>query len=160
MNTKLTSPNPSKGGEPAESTDFVENIENEKQLPGYITANLQSYRFIKDGRENLKNNPTEAEKLIWEYLRNKKTGHKIRRQHVIDNFIADFVCLPKKAVIEIDGEIHIQQKEYDAFRTNTLNEKGYKVIRFTNAEVFANPALVATKIKEILDSRKTLESNN
>ena len=52
----------------------------------------------------------------------------------------------KKLVIEIDGEIHIQQKEYDAFRTNTLNEKGYKVIRFTNAEVFANPALVATKI--------------
>ena len=160
MDTKLTSPNPSKGGEPAESTDFVENIENEKQLPGYITANLQNYRLIKDGRENLKDNPTEAEKLIWEYLRNKKTGHKIRRQHVIDNYIADFVCLPKKVVIEIDGEIHIQQKEYDAFRTNTLNEKGYKVIRFTNAEVLANPALVATKIKEILDSRKTLESNN
>ena len=93
-------------------------------------------------------------------MRNKKTGHKIRRQHVIDNFITDFVCLPKKVVIEIDGEIHIRQKEYDALRTNTLNEKGYKVIRFTNAEVFANPALVATKIKEILDSRKTLESNN
>jgi len=160
MNTKLTSPNPSKGGEPAESTDFVENIENGKQLPGYITANLQNYKFIKDARENLKDNPTEAEKLIWEYLRNKKTGYKIRRQHIIDNFITDFVCLTKKVVIEIDGEIHIQQKEYDAFRTNTLNEKGYKVIRFTNAEVFANPALVATKIKEILDSRKTLESNN
>jgi len=160
MNTKPTSPNPSKGGEPAESTDFVENIENGKQLPGYITANLQNYKFIKDARENLKDNPTEAEKLIWEYLRNKKTGYKIRRQHIIDNFITDFVCLTKKVVIEIDGEIHIQQKEYDAFRTNTLNEKGYKVIRFTNAEVFANPALVATKIKEILDSRKTLESNN
>ena len=160
MKRKPTSPNPSKGGEPAESSDCAEKNEDQKQLPGYITADLQNYQFIKGIRENLKENPTEAEKLIWEYLRNKNTGHKIRRQHVIDNFIADFVCLPKKVVIEIDGEIHIQQQEYDAFRTNTLNEKGYKVIRFTNAEVFANPALVASKIKEILDSRKTLESNN
>jgi leucyl-tRNA synthetase len=123
-------------------------------LPGYITADLQNYKNIKGVRENLKKNPTDAEKLIWEYLRNKKTGHKIRRQHVINNFITDFVCLTKKVVIEIDGGNHIQQQEYDALRTNTLNEKGYKVIRFTNAEVFANPQLVALKIKYILDNRK------
>jgi very-short-patch-repair endonuclease len=89
-------------------------------------------------------------------LRNKKTGHKIRRQHVIDNFITDFVCLPKKVIIEIDGGIHLEQKEQDELRTITLNEKGYKVIRFTNEEVFTDAELVAQKIKEILDNRKTV----
>jgi very-short-patch-repair endonuclease len=124
-----------------------------KKLPGFVTADLQIYKFIKNAREDLKKNPTEAEKLIWEYLKNKKTGHKIRRQHVIDTFITDFVCLTKKVVIEIDGKIHLHQQEYDAIRTNTLNERGYKVIRFTNNEVFANPQNVALRIKEILDSR-------
>jgi very-short-patch-repair endonuclease len=129
-----------------------DSLETE-HLPGFVTADLQNYKFIKDFRETLKKNPTDAEKLIWEFLKNKKTGHKIRRQHIIDNFIVDFVCLRKKVVIEIDGKIHLQQHESDLLRTNTLNEKGYKVIRFANAEVFANPALVAEKIKEILNSR-------
>ena len=125
-----------------------------ENLPGFVTADLQNYKYVKDFRENLKKNPTDAEKLIWEFLRNKKTGHKIRRQHVIDNFIVDFVCLRKKVIVEIDGEIHLQQQESDLLRTNTLNEKGYKVIRFANADVFANPVLVVERIKEILNSRK------
>jgi len=149
MNDELTSSNHSKREESVEP-----DTSGIKKTPGFVTADLQNYRYLKDFRENLKKNPTEAEKLIWEYLRNKKTGHKIRRQHVIDNFIVDFVCIKKQVVIEIDGEIHLQQQEYDMLRTNTLNEKGFKVIRFTNAEVFANPVIVAEKIKEILDSRK------
>jgi leucyl-tRNA synthetase len=101
----------------------------------------------------LKRNPTEAEKLLWKNLKHRQIGHKIRRQHVIDNFIADFACLEKKVVIEIDGKIHLQQKEQDELRTITLNEKGYKVIRFTNEEVFANPVLVVSTIKAALDNR-------
>jgi len=127
--------------------------------PGYITANPVNYKLIKEMRDNLKDNPTEAEKVMWEYLRNKKTGHKIRRQHIIDNFITDFVCLSKKVVIEIDGKIHLQQKEYDDLRTAKLNELDYEVIRFTNEEVFANPELVALKIKEKLDSKSDLQNN-
>ena len=148
MDKDLTSSNPLQESESNEM-----NSSGNKKLPGFVTADLQIYKFIKNAREDLKKNPTEAEKLIWEYLKNKKTGHKIRRQHVIDTFITDFVCLTKKVVIEIDGKIHLQQQEYDAIRTNTLNERGYKVIRFTNNEVFANPQNVALKIKEILDSR-------
>ena len=78
-----------------------------KSLPGYITADLVSYKYLKEIRRGLKENYTEAEKLMWKYLQNKKTGFKIRRQHVIDNFIVDFVCLPTKLVIEIDGKIHL-----------------------------------------------------
>jgi very-short-patch-repair endonuclease len=150
MENDPTSPNPSKGGE-----SKVPNSSGNKKLPGYVTANLQIYKFIKGIREDLKKNPTEAEKIIWEYLRNSKTGYKIRRQHIIDNFVVDFVCLSKKVIIEIDGEIHLYQQKNDIIRTNTLNEKGYKVIRFTNNEVFANPQIVALKVKDILDSRKS-----
>ena len=89
---------------------------------------------------------------MWELLRNNKVGHKIRRQHIIDNFIADFVCLRKKLVIEIDGEIHLKQREYDELRTARLGELGYEVIRFTNEAVFDNPNWVALKIKEKLES--------
>ena len=150
----LTSPNPSEGGEQDRELKMEKEAENEKAIPGYVTADLLNYKYLKEIREELRGNYTEAEKLLWEYLRNKKTGYRIRRQHVIDNFITDFVCLSRKVVIEIDGKIHLQQKEYDDLRTNTLNEKGYKVIRFTNEEVLSNPGYVALQIKEILDARK------
>jgi very-short-patch-repair endonuclease len=127
--------------------------------PGYVTANPVNYTLIKEMRAHLKDNPTEAEKVMWEYLRAKKTGYKIRRQHIIDNFITDFVCLSKKVVIEIDGKIHLKQKEYDELRTARLNELQYEVIRFTNEEVFANPELVAEKIKEKLNHKTDLQSD-
>src|SRR5665647_3283869 len=87
------------------------------QKPGYITANPYTYPVIKDYRKDLKDHQTKAELVLWEYLRNKKTGHKIRRQHVIDDFITDFVCLSKKVIIEIDGEIHKFQQAKDNLRT-------------------------------------------
>jgi predicted helicase len=126
---------------------------------GYITANPAHYKLIKEMRDKLKDNPTEAEKVMWEYLRNKKTGYKIRRQHIIDDFITDFVCLSKKVVIEIDGKIHLQQKEYDELRTQRFNDLDYEVIRFTNEEVFENPELIALKIKEKLDSKTDFQSD-
>jgi len=129
--------------------------EQEEVIFGYNTANPLTYSIIKDYRENLKANPTEAEKVAWKFLRNKQTGHKIRRQHVIDDFITDFVCLLKKVVIEIDGKIHEFHKDYDSMRTYRLNELGYKVIRFSNEEVIANPKKVAERIKVILDQQDT-----
>ena len=124
-----------------------------RESPRYVTANAETYKLIKEIRDDLMDNPTEAEKIIWEYLRNKKTGHKIRRQHIINNFITDFVCLRKKVVIEIDGKIHLKQKEYDELRTEELNQLGYDVIRFKNEEIYADPNLVANKIKEFLDKK-------
>jgi very-short-patch-repair endonuclease len=121
--------------------------------PRYITANPYTYPIIKDYRKDLKDHQTEAEYVIWEYLRNKKTGHKIRRQHVIGDFIADFACLSKKVIIEIDGKIHNFQKEQDELRTIRLNKLGYEVIRFMNAEVLNSPYQVAQKIKAFLNNR-------
>jgi len=122
-------------------------------IPGYITANPHTYHLIKEIRDTLKQNPTKEEELLWIFLKNKKTGYHIRRQHIIDSYITDFVCLGKKLVIEIDGKIHLRQKENDKLRTLRLNELGFEVIRFTNEEVNENPALVAWKVKENLDKR-------
>jgi len=124
------------------------------QKPGYITANPFTYPVIKDFRKNLKDHQTKAELVLWEYLRNKKTGHKIRRQHVIGDFIPDFVCLSKKVIIEIDGEIHKFQKEKDDLRSIRINNLGYAVIRFTNDQVLNAPGQVAQKIKDYLNNRQ------
>ena len=86
-------------------------------------------------------------------LKNNKTGYHIRRQHIIDSYISDFVCLRKKLIIEIDGKIHLKQKEFDQLRTLRLNDCGFEVIRFTNEEVNENPELVAQKIKDALINR-------
>ena len=118
----------------------------------YNTANPQIYKNLKRVRDKLKCNPTKAESVIWEYLRNKKTGYKIRRQHIVGYYIPDFLCLSKKLIIEIDGKIHLKQKEADLSRTEALNDLGFKIIRFTNEEILNNPEMVAQKIKERLDS--------
>ena len=117
----------------------------------YNTADPRVYVHLKDARKELLLKPTCVESILWYYLRNKKTGYKIRRQHVIDKYVVDFACLSKKLVIEIDGGIHLRQKEKDELRTLDLNNIGYKVIRFSNDEVFDNAELVAQKIKKELD---------
>ncbi len=123
----------------------------EEKRGEYYTANPYVYPHIKDARKDLIKNPTCAEYILWDYLRNRKTSYKIRRQHIIDKYVVDFVCLSKKLVIEIDGGIHLQQKEKDELRTTDLNHLGYKVIRFSNDEVFDNPIFVAQRIKDELD---------
>jgi very-short-patch-repair endonuclease len=123
----------------------------EKKPPIYNTADSFVYKYIKDARKDLIENPTQAEKILWECLRSCKTGYKIRRQHVIGKYIVDFVCLSHKLVIEVDGEIHLHQQEQDKLRTYDLNDMGYTVIRFTNEEVYYNPNLIAQKIVAFLD---------
>jgi len=121
--------------------------------PGYITANPYTYKFISEYRKIQKERPTQSEKVLWAFLKSKKTGHKIRRQHIIDNFITDFVCLTKKVVIEIDGKIHEFHKKYDELRTLRLNELGFEVIRFKNEDVLSCPEKIAIKIKAYLDHK-------
>ena len=90
---------------------------------------------------------TPAELILWEHLKNKKLGVKFRRQHVIENYIPDFVALSIKLIIEVDGGIHIKRKKEDAARTKWLNFIGYSVIRFKNEEVENEIDCVLEKIK-------------
>ncbi len=116
----------------------VENQNTIQKLPEYNTADSIVYKYIKDARKELMKHPTHAEIMLWKYLRNNQCGYKFRRQHVIGKYIVDFVCLPKKLVIEVDGKIHFKQQEEDANRTADLNAMGFRVIRFTNEEVLQN----------------------
>ena len=147
----------------ATPTPPMEGLSEEKSQKvlgfGYMTADSRRYNTIKDYRNSLKKNPTEAEKVIWEFLRNKKTGFRIRRQHIIDIYIPDFVCLSKKVVLEIDGKIHLKNKERDEIRSCRLIELGYDIIRFTNEEVFNNPELVFFKIKNFLENIEEIRIN-
>ena len=103
--------------------------------------------------KNLRKNMTEAEKILWQGLRNSKLGIKFKRQKpfIIGsyNFVADFYCPVKKLIIEIDGDIHSGQevKEYDVLREDIFKEVGYKILRFKNTEIFTNFNFVLDKIK-------------
>lgn len=87
----------------------------------------------------LRKKPTDAEKLLWHYLRLKQMeGLKFRRQQPIDNYIVDFICFEKRIIIEADGGQHAEQKERDIERDTYLQKQGFKVLRFWNNEVLQN----------------------
>jgi|MDTD01.3.fsa_nt_gb very-short-patch-repair endonuclease len=93
--------------------------------------------YLKDIRRELRKEPTEAEAFLWKILRGKNiNGRKFRRQHSIENYIVDFYCAEEKLVIELDGKIHLNQKEMDFERDKRLKELGYNVLRFENERVF------------------------
>jgi very-short-patch-repair endonuclease len=117
----------------------------------YLTTSPQKWALLKPfARENRKE-MTFSEKIVWNFIRKRQLSVKFRRQQVIADFIVDFVCLDLKLVIEIDGESHNNQKEYDEERTKILNELGYKVIRFTNDEVDSNGERVENEIKRVIN---------
>lgn len=79
---------------------------------------------------------TPTESRLWAHLRDRRlNGLKFRRQHPIGHYIVDFYCPDHRLVVEIDGDVHASQEEYDVDRTAWLEESGYRVIRFTNREV-------------------------
>lgn len=86
----------------------------------------------------LRRNQTDVEQLLWKYLRNRRlNGVKFRRQHPIDTYIVDFVCVEKYLVVELDGGQHNSDKGrmYDKNRQKYLQEKGFRILRFWNNEV-------------------------
>lgn len=91
---------------------------------------------IQRRARELRGNQTSAERRLWNRLRGKQlAGFRFRRQHPIGRFIVDFCCVGQKLVVEVDGDSHASQVEYDESRTAWLREQGYAVIRFTNEQV-------------------------
>lgn len=104
-------------------------------------------------RKDLRKKSTKAEKILWDYLRNRKlAGFKFKRQYSVDAFIIDFYCSKVKLGIEVDGEVHFtdEAKEYDENRTGFLSDFGIEIIRFKNDEVFNNVEMILNKIKQKL----------
>jgi len=143
---KLQAPPAPKGGAPTQPIRGQEY---------WRTANPVIYGLLKEYCQRMRNQPTEAEKIVWEALSGKKLeGYKFRRQHIIGNYITDFICLKRNLIIEIDGLIHQLPDNVvsDAERTAWLEGHGYKVIRFTNDEVIFRLNEVVDRIIETLES--------
>ena len=130
-----------------------------KERPGYQTARNSEYDLLKKNAKELRRFSTEAESALWEMLRAKKLGDKFRRQHIIDEFIVDFVCLSKKIIIEVDGGYHNKPEveKADQLRTEILESLGYHVLRFSNEEVLVNTEIVLKNIQDVLLSSSLVE---
>ena len=128
-----------------------------EDTPNYQTARASSYPLLKELAEKQKQHPTDAEKFLWQNLKGKQLeNYKFRRQHIIDQFIVDFVCLQKKLIIEIDGAYHNlpEVQISDAERTGILETLEYRIIRFSNEEIIQNIDAVLSQIAETLNSLK------
>ena len=100
----------------------------------------------------LRSRQTKAESWIWTVLRGKRlAGLKFRRQHPVGPYFADFACVEKDAVVELDGGYHDVQYEKDRQRQAFLESEGWQVIRFSNEEVLADVEAVAISIARQID---------
>jgi len=106
--------------------------------------------------ERLRRDMTAPEKIIWDRVCKNQLGVRIRRQHPIWKFIADFYCHEVKLIIEIDGGIHLrsENKEYDISRDIILKEFKIEILRFNNDEVINEPDLVIEKIRRTVETLK------
>ncbi len=130
---------------------------------GYEMAEPIVYPLLKQFALDNRNKPTEAERLLWEKLKSKQfENFKFRRQHIIGTYIADFVCLDRQLVIEINGSIHQlpEKKSSDEIRTAWLEEKGFKVIRFTNDSVIKQTGKVLETLSNELNKRHSIKYSN
>ena len=116
---------------------------------GAHTADSTQYDLLKETACANRKKPTEAESILWGMLKGNNLGLHFRRQHIILDYIVDFICLEKGLIIELDGGYHTnpQQKEYDEQRTAHLQRLGYTELRFTNEELLVDPESVVAKIK-------------
>ena len=107
-------------------------------------------KLLQDRARHMRTNPTDAERRLWSMLRDSRMPvFKFRRQQVIDPYIADFVCLERRLIIEADGSQHAES-EADARRDAFLRREGFSVLRFWNNDVLKNPAGVFDAIHAAL----------
>ena len=140
MNQKKA-PRPPKGGE---------------KFPGVInSADPALYAKLEPIAKNMRDNPTKAEELLWNRLRNNQTGIKFRQQHIINKFIVDFCSIKTALIVEVEGEIHNWQIAADEERKKILEGEGYRLLKFTNEEVINNcDEVIDIIIKTILSLKE------
>jgi very-short-patch-repair endonuclease len=99
----------------------------------------------------LRSKLTDAEQRLWQALRRRQVaGVKFRRQQPIGDFIVDFVCFERRLIVEVDGGQHAEQVSYDEQRTQWLEARGYRVLRFWNNDVLADTEGVAQAILDTM----------
>ena len=119
----------------------------------YMMASPDIYPILKANARKNRGEMTLAESLLWDCLKAEIPDYHFRRQYVIGDYIADFACLSRQLVIEVDGEYHFtdEQQLLDEARTEFLNKRGFYVMRFTNQEVMNEIYNVIESIEEFLN---------
>ena len=114
----------------------------------------QWWNLLKPAAREMRRQPTEAEDILWSYLRDRQlAGFKFRRQHAVDRFILDFYCPASRLAVEVDGPIHERTALEDAERDGMLTCYGIRVLRVRNEEVFGDIQAVLVNIHEALASK-------
>jgi very-short-patch-repair endonuclease len=123
----------------------------QKYIPMQTLMNKSEFT---DLRKELRNHSTSAEATLWNLLKNNQIAKlKFRRQHSVGPYVLDFYCPKLKLAIELDGEVHNRQQDYDEKRTSFLTEiKNIKVLRFENRTVFENAEQILKEIEEYAQS--------
>ena len=125
----------------------------------YFTSSPDIYALLKENARKNRLNMTDAEQLLWEYLKSWPRPYRFRRQHIIGDYIVDFACLANNLVIEVDGEYHFtdEQMKLDKMRTDFLEKVGFHVMRFTNKQIIENVDDVIKQIEgDIYDKNKQI----
>ena len=115
-------------------------------------ANARHQLYVSRARD-LRTNMILAELKLWAELRARQIGGvKFRRQHVIKLYIVDFYSPQMKLIIEVDGDTHSDQPEQDADRTRFLEHRGYRIVRFTNSEIYQDLAQIVEYLRSLCKS--------
>lgn len=118
---------------------------------------LPNMTLLKSNSRLLRCNQTTAEQKLWASLRDRRlAGYKFRRQVPLGRFIVDFSCYDTRLVVELDGGQHSDSQDDDAARTQWLEGRGFRVLRFWNDEIFENLDGVLEMIHKTAASYRTL----
>ena len=118
-----------------------------------MTSRLYAHnpRLLRNARQ-LRSRMTDAEQCLWQHLRDRRlNGYKFRRQQPIGNYIADFVCIRPKLIVEVDGSQHDEQRAYDETRSENLRALGFHILRFWNHDILQQTEAVLTVILNTLE---------
>jgi very-short-patch-repair endonuclease len=130
------------------SAQLPDQEQRNRPTIGIVTGQRVDPAKVARSRE-LRRAMTEAEQLLWQHLRGSRLGGlRFRRQQIIAGFIADFYCHHARLVVEVDGEIHADQGDYDAERDRALATYGLRVLRLTNRDVIDHTDDVLRQIAE------------
>ena len=114
-----------------------------------MTADSMEYGLLKANAKSNRMNMTDAESVFWSLVKGNAFGQRCLRQHIIGDYIVDFLFRKSKLVVEIDGGYHTteEQQELDVIRTEWLEGQGYHVIRFSNEQVLFDTEMVMERVK-------------
>ena len=100
---------------------------------------MARHHFLTSRSRALRKNATDPERKLWSVLRGRQLGGlKFRKQVPVAPYIADFACLERRLIIELDGGQHDENRAKDDIRTRYLEAKGYRVLRVWNTDVMRN----------------------